>query len=64
MRDSLDLNPKQLDVYLRLKPIHINQLNFSLPIWIDYYKSWFYIGKISQFKFNSTDSTKVELIKL
>jgi len=66
MKDSLELlvNPKQLKCKLRLKPIHINQLNFSLPIWIDYYKSWFYISKINQFKYNSSDSTVVNLIKL
>lgn len=66
MKETLEaaLKPKQLKCKLRLTPKHINQLDFSKPVYIDYYKSWFYIGKISQFSFKSKNSTTVELIKL
>ena len=66
MKYSLDLltSPKQLKVLIRLKPIHINTLDFAKPVWIDFYKCWFYKSKINQFKYRSAESTVCELIKL
>ena len=66
MKYSLDLltSPKQLKVLIRLKPIHINTLDFAKPVWIDFYKCWFYKSKINQFKYGSAESTVCELIKL
>lgn len=66
MKYSLDLliNPKQLRAKIRLTPLDINTLDFSKPVWLDYHQCWFYISKISQFKYGVTESTICELIKL
>lgn len=66
MKDVLELNtsPKQLSLNIRLTPKHINQLDFSNPVWIDLYKSWFYKRKINQFKYGKRDSTVCELVKI
>lgn len=66
MRESINLlkTPKQLKVKIRLTALHINTLDFSKPVWIDYYNCWFYKRKISQFKYTNNESTFCELIKL
>lgn len=49
---------------IRLDETDINGLDFSRPVWIDYFDSYFYINKINQFHFTDRSSTEVELIKI
>lgn len=49
---------------IRLDETDINGLDFSRPVWIDYFDSYFYINKINQFHFTDRASTEVELIKI
>jgi hypothetical protein len=60
---SLIINKgKSITCLLRLSNIDINKLDFSLPIWIDYFNAYFYINEIQQYKVTSKDSTQVVLI--
>lgn len=49
---------------IRLDESDINTLDFTRPVWIDYFGAYFYINKINQFDFTSRQSTEVELIKI
>lgn len=49
---------------IRLDESDINGLDFSRPVWIDYFNCYFYINKINQFHFTDRASTEVELIKI
>ena len=53
--------PKVLTAYFKLSPIDILQFNFAIPVWIDYYQSYFYVNKIEEYQ---GEITKVELIKI
>lgn len=57
-------NPKKLTCKIRLKSIDIAELDMFKLVWIEKYKSHFYINKISQYDYTTNDSTEVELIKL
>jgi hypothetical protein len=49
---------------LRLNAVDINALDFLTPVYIDEYNCYFYISKISNYEYGSTQSTTVELVKL
>lgn len=51
-------------VPLRLNASDINQLDFTLPVYIKYYNAYFYISQIKEYRPGITDSTLVELVKL
>jgi hypothetical protein len=53
--------PKVLTAYFKLSPIDILQFDFSIPVWIDYYQSYFYVNKIEEYR---GEITLVELIKI
>lgn len=53
--------PKVLTAYFKLSPIDILQFNFAIPVWIDYYQSYFYVNKIEEYQ---GEITKVVLIKI
>ena len=54
--------PRILTAYFRLTAKDINQLDFTKPVWIERYNSYFYKKQISQFE--SGKSTKCELIEI
>lgn len=41
-----------------------NNINYSYPIWVEKYQSYFFLSSINQFYFTSNDLTEVELLKL
>jgi len=61
--DVLD-RTKILTLDLRLNASDINQLDFSVPVYIQYFGAWFYISQVKAYEPNSYNSTQVELVKL
>lgn len=57
-------NFKKVSCLIRLTPADINQLDFTRPVWIEYFNAYFYISKISGYTPTNNKSTTVELIKL
>ena len=55
---------KRVKCLIRLNPADIHTLDFARPVWIEFFKSYFYINKIDQFTFTDNGSTNVELIKI
>lgn len=55
-------SPRVLVGLFRLTPSDINQLDFRKPIWIDRYKSYFYLIRVRQYE--SGKSTTCELLQL
>lgn len=55
---------KAVSCLLRINNLDITNLDFSKPIWIDYFNAYFYINEITQYKVTSKDSTQVTLILL
>lgn len=55
---------KAVTCLIRLNNLDVNQLDFSRPIWIDYFNAYFYINEISQYKVNEIDSTQITLITI
>ena len=55
---------KILTLLVRLNAADINQLNFTIPIYLQQYESYFYINKIEGYSPNSNTSCSVELVKL
>ena len=55
---------KILNLQLRLTAADINQLDFTIPIFLSQYESYFYINKIEGYSPNSNTSCSVELVKL
>jgi hypothetical protein len=53
---------KAVTCLIRLNNLDVNQLDFSRPIWIDYFGAYFYINEITQYKVNEKDSTQITLI--
>lgn len=50
--------------YFRLNAIDINNLDFKIPVYVDYYKSYFYISGVIEYSPGTNESTLVELVKL
>lgn len=55
---------KVLKCNVRLNASDINQLDFTRPVWIEYFNSYFYISQISGYTPTNNESTSVELVKL
>jgi hypothetical protein len=55
---------KIVNALLRLNVADIATLDFSKPVYIDYFNDYFYVNEVSQFKVNDVDSTQVTLIRL
>jgi hypothetical protein len=49
---------------LRINASDINQLDFTVPVYIEYFNAYFYISQIREYKPGSNESTLVELVKL
>lgn len=56
-------NPRLIKSFILLNETDINQLDFTKPVYIDRYKSYFYISKIKNYR-GSNQSTECELIKI
>lgn len=61
---SIILRSKILTHLFRLTAADINQLDFTVPVFIQEYESYFYISRIEAFEFTDNRSTVVELVKL
>jgi hypothetical protein len=57
-------NSKTLTLNLRLTASDINQLDFTIPVFLSQYESYFYINKIQGYAPGANESTIVELVKL
>ncbi len=55
---------KIVECLIMLSATDMNQLDFSKPVWIDYFNAYFYINAIQQFKLTSHESTTVQLVRL
>lgn len=55
---------KTLALPVRLTASDINQLDFTIPIYLSKYESYFYINKIQGYAPGANESTIVELVKL
>ena len=55
---------KILNLNLRLNASDINQLDFTKPVYISHFNSWFYISQIKGYVPNNYESTECELVKL
>ncbi|MDA1120862.1 MAG: hypothetical protein O2887_10310 [Bacteroidetes bacterium] len=60
--DILD-TPKMLKAFLNLTEVDISELDFSIPVYIELYKSYFYISKISNFQ-GRQQLTECELVQI
>jgi hypothetical protein len=49
---------------MRLNSVDMNQLDFSKPVWIEYFGAYFYINLIDQYKLTANESTFVTLVRL
>lgn len=56
-------NMKYLKADFLLNSVDIANLDFNVPVYIDYFKSYFYINSVNEFT-GSEDQTEVELIKI
>jgi len=54
---------KYVKAYFRINEVDINNLDFLTPVYIDRFKSYFYINKIKNYQ-GANKTTEVELIKL
>lgn len=54
---------KYIKAYFKLNEVDINSLDFTIPVFISHYKSYFYINKINSFT-GGGKTTEVELIKI
>lgn len=61
--DTID-KYKMVKAKFRLNETDINQLDFTKPVYVEYFNSYFYINKISGYNPISGESSEVELIKL
>lgn len=61
--ESILSNMRYLKAYFRLTEVDINNLDFLKPVYIDRYKSYFYISVIKNYR-GSNKTTQCELIKI
>ena len=61
---SIIENAKIVSMYVRLTAADISQLDFSIPVWIDKFESYFYLSAVKGFSYTENKSTLVELVKL
>ncbi len=57
-------NGKLLTGFFNLTEKQINELDFGKKIWIEFFKSYFYLNKITDFNASKPGPTKVELFKV
>lgn len=55
---------KLIEAYFMLELTDVLNLDFTRPVYVDYFKSYFLIQEIKQFRFNERMSTKVKLFKI
>lgn len=55
---------KILNQYVRLNASDISSLDFSRPVWIAKYESYFYINAVKGYTYTESKSTLVELVKM
>jgi hypothetical protein len=53
---------KMVSCLLKLNTLDINNLDFSKPIWVDYFGAFFYLNLIDQYNITREDSTQVQLV--
>lgn len=65
IQDYVDIlsNMKFIKAYFKLNEVDTANLDFMTPVYIDRFKSYFYINKIEDYQ-GSNKSTQVELIKI
>jgi hypothetical protein len=61
--ESILNNMKYLSASVHLTDVDISNLDFSVPVYIDAYKAYFYISKINNYQ-GSRQVTEVELVKI
>jgi hypothetical protein len=55
---------KVVKQYVRLSAAEISMIDYSRPVWIAKYESYFYISSIKGFTYTESKSTLVELVKI
>lgn len=55
---------KKVTVGIRLNAVDINRLDFTKPVFIQYFNAYFYINKINGYQPGDNNSTEVELVKI
>ena len=54
---------KYVEAFFKLTEVDINGLDFTIPVYIDKYKAYFYLNMIKNYQ-GSERATKAELIKI
>lgn len=54
-------NNKQVSCLIKLNSLDINKLDFSNPVFIEYFGAWFYLNLINQYNLTSPSSVEVQL---
>lgn len=62
--DTVFVNTKVVDALFLLSLSDVRNLDFTVPVYINYFGDFFYIEQIKQFKVNRRESCFVRLIKL
>jgi hypothetical protein len=55
---------KEITLLIKLSHADVNQLDFTKPVYIERFSSYFYLSEVIQHDFTSNDSTLVKLIQL
>lgn len=55
---------KEIDILVKLRHSEVQQLDFTRPVYIEKYSSYFVVSEIMQHDHTSEDSTLVKLIQL
>jgi hypothetical protein len=61
---SIFNDTKVVNILINLNNVDINQMDFSIPWYIEYFGAYFYVNEIKQFKVTSVESTLVELVRI
>jgi len=62
--ETVFVNPKVVKPLFLLDLVDIRNIDFTVPVYVDYFGDFFYIEQINQFKVNRRESCFVRLIKL
>lgn len=62
-QESILNNMKYVSAYFKLDESDINELDFMIPIYIDRFKSYFYINKVVNYR-GANMTTNVELVRI
>lgn len=55
---------KIIDCLMKLNSIDVGQLDFSKPVYIDYFNAYFYVNVVDRYKLTASESTQVQLVRL